>query len=453
MSRFSHRIFFAALLALLGLSLVFPAQAFTSKTGETVTVGKGEVIADDLYVAASEIVIDGTVKGDLVAAGSVVTINGVVEGDVIAAAAEINLNGQVADDARLAAAAITLGQNASLGDDLVGAGASLETRPGSTIGGDLVMADAQNLLAGDVAGNAQLYTSALELRGAIAKNLTLNLGFEENSSTDQQETMPMFIFGGNGRKIEVPQVRPGITFGEGAKVGGDLEYTYNHEISVPQSAIGGMVQRHEPVLDPAEARRMQQANPSPQQRALNAGLDILRNFLTILLVGLALNSLFPAWFSGLQQILRQKPLPSLGWGVAAWIAFFFLLLLVILLMVLGGIFFGALTLKGLSGLVIWGGLFLLFGLTLGFLLFGAFGVQALFSHLAGQMLLQKFNPELVSHRVWPLALGALLFALLSAVPVLGGLVWLAALFFGLGAGWQMLAGWWQARRSPALVQA
>lgn len=449
MSRFSRILTWAGLLALLSLSLAFPAQAFTGKTGETVIIGKDEVITDDLYVAASEIVVDGTIQGDLIAAGSVITINGVVEGDVIAAAAEINLNGRVADDARLAAAAITLGEKASVGDDVVGAGASLETRPGSTIGGDLTMADAQNLLAGDVAGNAQLSTAALELRGKIDKNLSVNLGYQEQPQADQQETMPMVIFGGNGRQIHVPQVRPGITLAEGAQVGGDLDYTYNHEISVPQSAISGKVQRHEPVLDPEEAQRLREMNPSPAQRTLNFGLDILRHFIGIVVFGLAFMALLPAWFTNLEQVIRQKPLPSLGWGTVAWAAFFFALLLVILLIVLGGVVFGALTLGGLAGVVIWSGIFLLFGLILAFIVFSAFGVQVLFSHLGGQLLLQKLNPELAAHRVWPLLLGAFLFALLSAIPVLGGLIGFAALLAGLGALWLLVSAWWQARRAPA----
>jgi hypothetical protein len=58
-----------AVLTMLALTLVTPARAFDSRTGDTVIIAKGEVINDDLYVTATTIVLDGTVKGDLGAVG------------------------------------------------------------------------------------------------------------------------------------------------------------------------------------------------------------------------------------------------------------------------------------------------------------------------------------------------------------------------------------------------
>jgi len=50
------------------LSMVLSAVsvlAFDARSGMTVTVASGEVVDDDLYVAAETITIDGTVDGDL----------------------------------------------------------------------------------------------------------------------------------------------------------------------------------------------------------------------------------------------------------------------------------------------------------------------------------------------------------------------------------------------------
>ena len=43
--------------------------AFDARSGMDVTVASGEVVDDDLYVAAETIIIDGTINGDLWAAG------------------------------------------------------------------------------------------------------------------------------------------------------------------------------------------------------------------------------------------------------------------------------------------------------------------------------------------------------------------------------------------------
>ncbi|GAB4501808.1 MAG: hypothetical protein Fur0035_13520 [Anaerolineales bacterium] len=433
------------LVAALALGVAAPARAFEAKTGDTVTVGKGEVINDDLYVAASEVTIDGTIKGDLVAAASVITINGVVEGDVIAAAAEVIINGSVGDDVRMAGAALTVGANAKIGDDVVGAGASFESKPGSTIGGDLVMADAQNLLAGEVTGSAKLATAAVELHGVIGGDLLVDLGTSDGKESGS--TMPMTIFGGNGRQIQVPQVKSGLTLAEGAKIGGKLEYTYNQEVAIPAGIVTGGVQRFEPKLNPEQIRQMREANPTPAERVLKNTLNILRDFITILLVGLFLGGLFPRFIPNMGETIQQKPLAALGWGVAAWAAFFFSLLLLLLAIILGAIVFGALTLGGLSGLFIWGGLFLLFGLILGFGLVSAFGAQVMVSQLGGKLLLERIRPEWASHRVWPLAVGALLFSLIAALPLIGGLLGLLTLLAGLGALWMGGSAWWQARKA------
>ncbi|NCP86283.1 MAG: hypothetical protein CO094_04280 [Anaerolineae bacterium CG_4_9_14_3_um_filter_57_17] len=450
MVRFPKILTAALLLVFLAVSVALPARAFDAKTGDTVTIGKDEIINDDLYVAAGTVIVDGTIQGDLIAAGSTIVINGTVEGDLIAAGAEITINGAVGDDARIAGAALTLGENASIGDDLVGAGASFESKIGSTIGGDLIMADAQNLLMGDVTGNAELASAAVEIHGKIGGNVIVNLGV---SNGNQSQTVPMNVFGGRGQQIQVPQVETGLTLADGAQVGGNLQYTYDHEVAIPAGIVAGTVERIEPQLTPEQQRQMRALNPTPAQRVINSILGIVRNFITILLVGLLLGWLFPTMVDKMGQTIQQKPLPALGWGVAAWVVFFFSLLMVILALVLGALFFGALTLGSLSGLFIWGGLLVLFALTFSFIFVAIFGAQVIASQLGGKLLLERIRPQWAAHRVWPLAFGALIFSLILALPVVGGLIALVALFLGLGALWMMAAQWRQARKSSAIVNA
>src|SRR5690606_14682587 len=144
--------------------LVPAAYAADFRGGDRVVIAADQVINDDLYVSGNEIVIDGTVKGDVYAIGQTITINGTVDYDVIAAAQTLTINGKVGSDARLAAQAIILGENAEIARSLLSAAFSLETRPNSRIGNDLLFAAYQALLAGTVGKDVVAGANGIELR-------------------------------------------------------------------------------------------------------------------------------------------------------------------------------------------------------------------------------------------------------------------------------------------------
>src|SRR5689334_6029260 len=101
-----HWLLGVALALLLALLLARPAVAAQLESGEVYHLAAGQVVDDDLYVAAREIVIDGTVNGDLIAAGQTVQVNGSVTGDALLAGAQITIGGSVGDDARVAGAVV-----------------------------------------------------------------------------------------------------------------------------------------------------------------------------------------------------------------------------------------------------------------------------------------------------------------------------------------------------------
>src|SRR5215204_898097 len=92
----------AGLALLVGLITASTAQAVETRSGDTVVIGPDEVVDDDLYVTANNVVIDGTIRGDLVAFGQSITVDGTVEGDLIAAGRSVEIRGMVEDDARIA---------------------------------------------------------------------------------------------------------------------------------------------------------------------------------------------------------------------------------------------------------------------------------------------------------------------------------------------------------------
>lgn len=421
--RFFYLLVNSFLLGLLALGAVTPALAFDGRGGENLVIGADEVIDDDLYIGAENFTLEGTVKGDLVAAGSVITINGTVEGDLIAAGQTVIINGTIGDDARVAAGAILVGENASINGDIISAAGSLELRKSSLVGTDLVFVGGQALLAGEVARNLKMAGGGLELRGTVGGDAFINTGDPEPSSQDPMIFMP-------NSPIPLPNVQAGLKIDPQANIEGTLEYVSRKDIKFP-GGIAARVKRIEPIVDPASVVKP----PTLMERTVTGVLDMFRNMVTLLLLGLLLVWLFPNFIQSSVEQVRAAPLPAFGWGIVSWAAFFFVLTLILVAMLFGGIFFGILTLGGLSATIIWLGVLSMFTLVVGFVLSAAVLSKIIVAALGGQMILSRLKPEWAEHRIWPLALGVVIFAILAAIPIFGGLFNLIVILLGLGALW------------------
>ena len=421
-------------LVLLALLAATPVQAFDGRGGKQVVIAADQTIADDLYVTANVFVLDGTVTGDLLVAAQTVTINGTVEGDLIAAAQTVILNGKVSDDARIAGAGLQLGETASIGGDLVAAGASLEAKEGSDVQQELVVAAGQALLAGEVGGDVLAGTGGLELRGAFGGDVQAFVGESD------QGAPPMSTYMMNS-PIALPDVEPGLTISRDARVAGELKYTSGTEFAIPTDVVSGEVIRVQP------EGRAKEAPPTVTQKAIDWGLDLLRAVVTLILVGLLLVWITPRFMQALVEQVRARPAGSLGWGVIAYAAFFFVLLVLVVATIIGGLVFGLLTLKGISGGIVWTGVLSMFALSVGFGLVTAFLTKVVVGATLGKWIFARANSPLSEHKFWPLILGGVIVAVLVSLPFIGWLFGLLVLLTGLGALW--LWGSERVRAQPA----
>lgn len=433
------------LVVLLALTFRTPAHAFDGRGGDRVIIEAGEVINDDLYVGAQEFVLDGTVNGDLIVFAQNVTINGKVDGDLMAAAQTVAVNGEVTGSIRMAGSILLVGEKASIGTDVVSAGYSLESEPGSTIGQDVVYAGGQVLLAGDVARNVQVGTGAFELRGNVGGDVNAEVGDADQGPSGPPPAMFM-----PQSPIAAPNVRPGLRIDSSASVAGDLKHTQSKEVTIPGGVVSGKVTRTAPTGDRTAPREETAA-----QKIAKWGLNFIRDSITLILIGLSLLWLFPFFIRGLSDQLQAKPLPSLGWGAVAWAAFFFVLLSIITVTIIGALLFGVLTLGQLTGTVIGLGSLTLFGLVIGFVLVTTFVAKVVFGAALGKWIFKSANSPLAEHRYWPMVVGVLItlaaIALLSFPLIPGILGWLlnfAIVLLGLGALW--LWGRERMVRKPAL---
>jgi cytoskeletal protein CcmA (bactofilin family) len=378
-------------------------------------------------------VLDGTINGDAVVFAQMVTVNGTVNGDLITTAQTVVVNGTVTGNVRMAGSVLFIGEKAKVGGDLLGAGYSLEVRKGSTVGRDAVFATGQTLLAADVSRNVVAYTGALEIDGNVGGNVNAYLGEAGQTRSGPPPTMFM-----GQSTVPVPVVKQGLSIDPAVKIGGDLKYTQNVDLSIPAGVVAGKVTR---VAQP-EQKNEPRHEETAGQKVGTWSLRTARSLVALILVGLLLLWLFPAFTGGVSNELGSKPWPSLGWGVITYAGFFFALLLVVFVTILGAVVFGVATLGGLSATVAVLGLLALVSLIVAFVLATSFVAKIVFGLALGKWILRRTSSPLAAHKYWPMMIGVaitvVVIALLTFPLIPGFLGWLlnfAIILFGLGALW------------------
>lgn len=422
----------AVLLMVLFLLTLSPAFAGTGISGNDVVVEAGEVIDDDVYVSGNSVRIDGTITGDLIAVGSTVIVNGTVGGDVMAAAQSVRINGEVGDDVRIGGMALQLGERARVADEVMAGGFSYESKAGSSAGGDLLFGGYQALIDGTVEGDVTGAAGALDLRGTFGGNVDVSVGADGTGGPSPVMFMP-------SPAVSMPAVTPGLTVGDNASIAGDLIYESNVEGAIsPSARVGGEVSFEE-VVSPTE--------PAPS--VFDVTLGYMRQFVTLLIVGLGLLWVVPAWMRDMSHNVETKPLPSLGWGVVVFALTIGVLIALFVATIVLAVIFGQLTLGGLTGLALSVGGLTWATLFVGFIIFLSYIAQIVVSFAGGHWLLGRLTPESpwATGRVVPLVLGLGLFVILRALPYVGWLVGPVVAFLALGALWL----WVQEMRAAGVV--
>jgi cytoskeletal protein CcmA (bactofilin family) len=424
------------------------ALAFEERTGQTVVIEEGQVINDDLLVTAADFTLNGTVKGDLIAFGESITIGpkGVVEGDLMAAGRQITVQGVVKDDARIAGAVLTIAEGAQVGDDLFGAGYSLETGAGSRLGGTLLFAGGQALLGGEVAEKANVGAGGLSLQGKVGGDVKAVVG-------SAQDALPFSPFDFMPDMPRVPKVPMGLTVGPDASIGGSLEYTAAQKATIPDGVVQGPVTYTQPAPKaeqeraPAIPTRGSAVLPSFGLLFVAWLLGLVRNTVTLLIVGLLLAWLAPGLARRGSDLLKAKPWPSLGWGAVAFFGVWIAALVIVVAAGLIALFFSLLTLVKLAALIFTVGMLLASILVVAYVIAAGLLAKIIVGYLIGRLILRSLDPATGAGRVWPLVLGLVILAIAASIPCLGWVANLIVVLFGLGALWLLVAGWLKGRKA------
>lgn len=325
-------------------------------------------VAHDLYTAGRHIELQADVSGDLVAAGQLITVNATVEGDVIAAGETINLRAKVLDDVRAAGRQILI--SGEIADHVVAAGENVTLEASSRIG-------SWAWLAGETVRISGLVGSELK---AAARRVIIN----------------------GEIKGDVELFAEQIDILDGARIDGDLIW---HSEQPPSIEEGGII-NGQLVEKPLDFEHKEHGRGIPLAGTLFLAISLMAT-------GTVFYLLFPRLTENASTELQQRPWASLGIGLAVLFITPFAIMLLFATLI---------------------------GSLLALSLLACYLVMILFSVLISIFTISELG--LRRYGKWETAgRGRHLIAFLTAIitlwilqliPIVGGLIQLAIVLFGLG---------------------
>lgn len=347
------------------------AQASDLKTGDSVYVSKDQIISGNLYAAGQTVTVDGTVSGDLIVAAQTINVNGRIDGDIIAAAQNITVNGEVGGNIRVAASSISL--NGPVSRNINAFGANVILGSDAKIGWDaLVMAETTEI-RGEITGELSGAAGQALIAGRIGKNVNLKLDGKNSS-----------------QKLVVTS---------GATIGGNLIYISKTPAQIDLKAtIGGTTE---------------QKTPTAPQKDISSGWvgKRLLGIFSAIVVGLFLVFVLAKITPRILKTIEETP----GKVMLRGFVIMFVLPPVAVLL-----------------------LFTVIGIPLA-LIIGVWWLVATYvakiftAILIGSLIFQKIFKKDGVALIWQLVLGVVVLWLLIAIPWIGWILALVAIWLGLGA--------------------
>ncbi len=332
-------------------------------------VPEGETKEADLYIWAQSLEIAGTLDGDIVAGFQEGKITGTVTQDLNGMCETMRITGVVGDDVRFACGTFYL--DGHIGGDLIVFAKRIEISETAVIDGDAIIACATVTVDGAIGGRARIMTGFLDMNGTIAGNAEI--------TTDG-----------------------GIRLGPDAHIGGDLLYEGPSEIDIPEGTVAGEI----------TFQRVIKEDVDFDFDFLGAASILFHflGFIAALVAGTIIVALTTDHARRTAEIIRTKPLKSLGIGFVTFICMPIVLLLLLVFILTIPLMF-------------------VVGFAYGIALYIA---KFYFSIWLGNLILRRGGRTDVSP-IPSMLLGLTIVYLATAIPIVGMLVGVVIIFFGLGA--------------------
>lgn len=465
------------LVAVLFAGIAAPVQA--ADIDNDGYVGPNEVIDDDLIISGEKVVIEGTVNGLLIASGATVTIKGQINGDAIllgstvevteeavitgnvfSGATQVKIGGQVGGSVAMGGQVIYM-EGAQVGSNVYFGSYSFQDDARTSVARGVYGGAYQIILNGTVDRDVNLSAAALELGGKVNGDAVLDV--EAPGSGEEMPFSP-FMFMPQQYGVEIPPtLEPGLRISDSAEIGGRLVYTSPVEQTeaIETAPQGGVIYQTpvpaetsadgETALKPAEPERGTFGFFA--SRVLKWFWKLLRDLITLLLLGGLCVWLIPALYQKTVEAVKAKPGPAAGAGalvylgghVGAFVAFFLILI--------AGLLFSVLTLGGISSTIFGLGFSALALAFAAFRLLVVYGSKLVIAYLAGEWVLGKVAPQARNKAVWSMVIGVVIYIILRSIPIVGWLFGLVVTIFGLGGMWLVFQNWRKPAASSAVESA
>jgi hypothetical protein len=325
-------------------------------------------------------------------------------GDTVTVPADEMVDG----DLYLLAGTVTM--DGTVDGDLMALGGQVQVN--GTVTGDVLAAGGTVAVAGTVAGDVRTAGGQVTLSGAVG---------EDAVATGGQTTIP------SGASVGGDLIVSGGQVTMAGAVAGNVEGSAG-----TYSGVGSVGGTEHVVVSP------QDDGDEEQNVAANVLLDALRHFVVLVVFGALMLWLLPPALPAAERMLRSRPAASLGSGLLTCLGYIVFVIAAVLLMILLAVVFGLLRIGSLVGIELIAGLLSLFTVSFAFVLAVAYVADL----VVGLTLARVVAPAGSGNRWRELALlaaGAAAVVILTSLPVIGGLVKLAVVLFGLGA--LALAAW------------
>jgi cytoskeletal protein CcmA (bactofilin family) len=320
----------------------------------------------------------------------------------------------------------------TLDHDVYAFGSTVEIA--GTVNGDLTAAAARVIVSGTVTGDVLAAASEVTITGTV--------GGDVRVASNQLEILGSVT-------EDVAAFASTLTLDSSGRIGGDLLFTAAQADllgPVGGGIAGSATEYHRTgaVGGTEQVALTTRLDQPPADRALALALDALRQFLLVLLFGLALLRFAPRLFGTVTERARTQPFLAAGAGVVVIAAYVGLVLGIIVLTVLLGIAFGELGFDGFVLVDVVGGVLAVATMTFGLAFFSAFIADAIVGTAIGRLVAVADSSRWAG--VIRLAVGSALVVVLTSFPSLGSIVKLLVILVGLGAfAWVL----WDARRPAA----
>ena len=352
--------------------LCLDGGSFCATQAATYLVPLGETQERDLYLWSQRLDVNGTLDGDIIAWVQSGSVTGTITQDLSGFAQDIRISGEVGDDVRVLCQNLTI--DGTVKGDLLFLGANLVLSDAAAIEGSLLGAGGVAIINGDIAGDARFVGGTVNLNGGVAGNAE-------------------FLTDG------------GLFVGQGASVGGNLRYRSPAQVDFDDGVVGGTIEY--------EAKGTTVDREISQQIAMLNRFRIvfwLLSFVTAIIAGSVIVALTKdhAWRTA--ETIRKKPLKSLGIGFIAFICIPIVILIALVLI-----------------LTIPLSLILLLAY-----LIALYIAKFYVSIWLGNLILRR-GGQTDKSPIPAMLLGLLIIYLVTAIPVIGTLIGIVVMFFGLGA--------------------